>query len=62
MVSTGTKEHLDFLTHYNEQRVALADISFDKILESSERGGGEIKVNLTTKIIRKHNRPIKVSF
>ena len=62
MVSTGTKEHLDFLTHYNEQRSGhCEDITFDKIEESPQKGGGEIKVNLTTQINRKHNTPYKVT-
>lgn len=62
MVSSGTKEHLDFLTHFNEQRVGHGELSFDKVQDSVDGRGGEIKVNLTSRVKRKHNSPIKVRY
>jgi len=47
LVSSGTKEHLDFLTHLSEQSNSKDELNFKSIKERETSSTSELRVNLS---------------
>lgn len=60
MVSSGTKEHLDFLTYLNEERAGHGELEFESVSETPSSLMTEIKVNMSTKAARNEAASIEV--
>lgn len=61
MVSSGTKEHLDFLSHCDEDKSPESkDLEFEKIKETTPDEVQEIKLNLAGSCPYKKPVDIKV--
>jgi len=62
MVSTGTTEHLDFITHLDQQDFTMEAAAFSKIEEIKHDQFSQLKLQLGTRRIHKKRPPLKVWF